>query len=84
MCVVLQVARQRCRTLVDTGASRSLMSLDTWNDICERRGTSKRLRRLEPGMTLRSLNKTEIPTMGRAIVNIYGIDLVFYSRKTVA
>ena len=78
MCISLQIACRRLRALVDSGACRSLMREDTWNDICESRGMDKRLQRLPEGMVHRSLSKEIIPTMGMGKVNKYGIDLIFF------
>lgn len=75
MCLKLQVAKQKVRTLVDTGACRSLMKTETWRDICR---ANHRPLLLSRGLTLKSLSGHVIPSKGKATVNIYGANLEFY------
>ena len=60
MCIDLRIARRKCRTLVDSGACRSLISKDMYEDIQESKGNSLRLQPLPKGMILKSLSQNVI------------------------
>ena len=78
MCVELRVARRKFRALVDSGACRSLMSGDTFEDIRESLGNSLQLHRIPPGMVLKSLSKDTINCKGLVKISIYGTELEFF------
>ena len=61
---VCQVACLRGKALVDCGASWSLMSVETWEDLDENSGGNTWLYNVHTGIDLRSLSKTIIPTLG--------------------
>ena len=69
MCVHINVMGRRLHTLVDSGASRSMMRLDVYREYCKKLHRSPVLYR---GETLRSLSGHELPTRGRSCIMIKG------------
>ena len=75
VCVHLEVGGRRLHTLVDTGASRSLIRKDVWTDIC--RGMH-RTPLLFTGEVLQSLSGHALPTRGRSCITVSGKSVYVY------
>ena len=77
----MMVGKERRKTLVDGGASRSLLSLSSWIDHCKERRTAPILLKSPPHETLRALNGGTIPVEGIAYLHILGEIVPFYVVK---
>ena len=77
----MMVGKERRKTLVDGGASRSLLSLSSWIDHCKERRTAPILHKSPPHETLRALNGGTIPVEGIAYLHILGEIVPFYVVK---
>ena len=81
---MLQVSKVHCRTLIDSGACRSLLGYDTWVDLRTKTGRTLKLERIPDGINLRSLSQNVIPTLGLATVNVYGQNVEFFVVKSMS
>ena len=75
MCVGLNIAQKQLHSLIDTGASRSLVRYNTWLEICR---FNHQTPILQKGEILRSLSGHELHTMGRTSMYIEGRSVSVY------
>ena len=77
------VARQKYDCLCDSGASRSLLRLDTYEDICEDMGLKPNILPVPKGIRLQSLTQHKIALEGLVVVRLYERDCVFFLVRTM-
>ena len=68
-----------CTALIDSGAARSLMNMQTWKRLCDRNGRLPLLKRSD--VNLQTLAGEGIPTAGSTVALICGKLLQFYVFK---
>ena len=73
----------KLRTLIDTGAQLSLLTLDAWEDICRNTRRSTRLRPLSGGIALKDINGKTVDTLGIAELCVLGKIVQYYVVRNI-
>ena len=81
MTVHVKIYKRHYQALVDSGAYRSLLAWDSWQDICKSIHQCPKLYSPPPGVTLATLKGDQISVEGMTRLTIYGKSIEFFVLK---